>query len=98
MAELLARCSASELTEWAAYERIAGPLGAERGDVQAAIVASTIANVNRGKKSRRFMPKDFIPRWDRSGSGARTPEAMRNMLIAMTRRLGGKVLDRGDSR
>jgi len=48
-----------------AYEQVAGPIGPARGDAQAAIVASTVANANRGKKSRRFSPADFIPKWDR---------------------------------
>lgn len=63
MRELLTRVSSGELTEWLAYERVAGPVGPARGDTQAAIVASTIANVNAGK-GRRFTPKDFIPPWD----------------------------------
>lgn len=63
--ELLRRVSSAELTEWMAYEQISGPLGAARGDVQAAIVAATIANAMSSKKGRRFTPKDFIPEWDR---------------------------------
>jgi hypothetical protein len=89
VAEMLERISASELTDWLAYERIAGPLGPERGDVQAAVIASTIANVNRGKRGKIFKPKDFMPQWSRPG--ARTPDAMRSMLVALTRRFGGKV-------
>lgn len=47
-----------------AYERVAGPLGGERGDVQAALIATTVANANRGK-GRRAKLKDFLLRWDR---------------------------------
>jgi len=54
-----------ELAEWMAYERVAGPIGDARGDVQAAIVASTVANANRGRGTKRATPKDFIPEWDR---------------------------------
>jgi hypothetical protein len=92
VAEMLGKCSAQELTDWAAFEHIDGPLGAVRGDIQAGIVAATIANVNRGKSSRHFKPADFMPQWDRPG--ARTPEAMRSLMIALTRQLGGTV--RGD--
>ena len=44
---------------------MAGPIGPDRGDIQAAIVASTVANANRGKKGRKLTPADFIPKWDR---------------------------------
>jgi hypothetical protein len=68
--ELLARTSSRELTEWAAYERISGPLGYARADLQAAIVASTVASVHSGKGARRPMPKDFIPVWDKRPASA----------------------------
>jgi hypothetical protein len=89
VAELLGKCSAQELTDWAAYEHIEGPLGATRGDIQAGIVAATIANVNRGKSSRHFKPSDFMVQWDRPR--AQTPQAMRSLMIALTRKLGGTV-------
>jgi hypothetical protein len=40
----------------------------ERADMHAAIVASVIANVNRGKGQKAFTPEDFMPRWDQSRS------------------------------
>lgn len=89
--ELLERISGDELTEWMAYERIAGPIGPDRGDHQAGVIAATIANVNRKKNARKFSPRDFIPRWMRQG--ARTPEQMRMKLIELTHLFGGKVLD-----
>lgn len=63
--EMLARMTSTEVTEWMAYERVAGHLGPARADVQAAIVAATIANANRGKRGRRFKIQNFIPKWDR---------------------------------
>lgn len=65
VAELLARTSSAELTEWMAYEQIAGPLGGERDDILMAVLAAVIANAGRGKKGRRARPKDFLPTWDR---------------------------------
>lgn len=91
VAELLARCSASELTDWIAYERIAGPLGADRLDIHAGIVASTTANVMRQKNSKTYKPKDFIPKWDRPG--IRDPEGMRAMMISLTLQMGGRVVE-----
>lgn len=63
--ELLTRISAAELTEWVAFERIEGPIGSRRGDLQAAIVAATVANANRGKGSKPASPSDFMPDWGR---------------------------------
>ncbi|WP_431888730.1 phage tail assembly protein T [Nocardiopsis alba] len=60
--ELLARTDSAELTEWAAYEKVTGPLGPERADIHAGIIAATIANANSKKKHK---PADFIPRWDK---------------------------------
>jgi hypothetical protein len=58
--ELLHRMSASELAYWAAYFD-QEPWGEERADLRSAIVASTIANVNRGKGRKPFRPRDFMP-------------------------------------
>src|SRR3546814_10930115 len=54
VAELDVRMSSSELTEWMVYEKITGPLGRRRGDIQAATIAATIANANRSKKSKKI--------------------------------------------
>lgn len=60
MEELLARISSRELTEWAVFEREYGPLGPERGDWQAAVVAHTLATVHGAKNAKLA---DFLPRW-----------------------------------
>lgn len=62
VSELLARISARELSEWIAYERIEGPLGGARGDYHAALVASTVANSNRGKGKAHKL-SDFLLKW-----------------------------------
>lgn len=64
VAELLARISSRELTEWAVYERRAGPLGGRRGDIQAAIITAAIYNVNRKKGSKPIDPEKLLPKWD----------------------------------
>jgi len=58
---LLASVSSRELAEWAAYEREFGPIGLERGDWQAAVVASTVSAAAGGKASI----KDYVLRWGR---------------------------------
>ncbi len=62
--ELLARVSSRELTEWMVYERVAGPLGGRRGDIQSAIIAATIVNSKRGKGKKAVQPADFMPTFD----------------------------------
>ena len=53
--ELLSRIGADELSEWIAYASLE-PFGAIRGDLQAGIVASTIAGALGGKAT----PGDFL--------------------------------------
>jgi len=90
VAEMLARISSAELTEWMAYEQVSGPLGGERDDVLMAILAAVVANGNRGK-GRKVKPKDLLPKWDQ------TKQAMgwQDMLAAvktLNRSLGGADL------
>jgi hypothetical protein len=66
---------AAELAEWRAYERLTGPLGGARGDVQAALIASVIAAVNRGKGQKAPKVADFMPRWDK-GAVRKSPEEL----------------------
>jgi len=95
--ELLARIDSRELTAWAAYERVTGPLGPERADIQAAIIASTIANANQGKRGRRFKPEDFLPRWDQpaAASGDQTGEDHLRLIKSLNRAMGGHDGTRG---
>ena len=48
------------MAEWIAYDRI-DPWDENRADLRAGIIASVIANVNRGKKTKAFTPRDFMP-------------------------------------
>ena len=52
-----------------------------RGDLQAAVVASTIANVNRTKQ-KPYKPQDFMPQFDRR---EQSPEEMRTIFETMFR-------------
>jgi hypothetical protein len=55
--------SSRELTEWAAYEAVAGPvLVADHVDWGAALVALMVAKLG-GYKGNRI--DQFLPRWDR---------------------------------
>ena len=52
--------SAAEYRAWQEYWS-ESPFGDERADVRAGIVASTIANVHRGRNQPPFKPQDFMP-------------------------------------
>jgi hypothetical protein len=91
--ELLERVSSRELTEWQAYERVAGPLGPARADVQAAIVAATVANANR-TKGQPATPADFIPTWDRKPE--QSVEEQVQIAYALNAAFGGTVIGGDD--
>ncbi|MGH3599815.1 MAG: phage tail assembly protein T [Pseudonocardiaceae bacterium] len=79
--------SAAEVTEWQAYEQVAGPLGGERLDLLMAVLAATVAN-SAGSK-RKMKPADFIPKWDRSRG--QTWQEQLAMVKTMNKRFGGTV-------
>lgn len=77
--ELLARIDSRELAEWMAYYSL-DPFGTERDDLQAGIVASTIANANSGK-GKAFQPNDFMPYSDNKQE--QTADDMQTLLNTM---------------
>ena len=82
--------SSEELTEWIAYHAIS-PLDDARGDLQAGIVASLIANVNRSPQSPAFKPTDFMPYIDRpepERSNAFIDQAKRRLHVVTVKRHG----------
>ena len=60
--------SAGELRGWIESYRLS-PWDEARADLRAGIIASTIANVNRGKNSQPFDPRDFMPYRSRDDYG-----------------------------
>jgi hypothetical protein len=57
---LLAQIGADELAEWQAFSAME-PFGFWSDHYHAALIASTIANANRGKSQKAFQPADFMP-------------------------------------
>lgn len=57
---LLREIDSRDITDYLAYYQIE-PFGTEQDYIQAGIVASTIANVNRSKNTQPFKPYDFVP-------------------------------------
>lgn len=80
-AELMQRMSAAEFMEWRLLEQIE-PFGDRRADVGAAMICATIANVNRGEKTKPYQTTDFIPRWDPpSPARPQTPEDQLQFML-----------------
>ena len=77
--ELLSRISSLELAEWMQFYGLS-PFGDERNDLQAGIIAATIANVNSGK-GKAFQPSDFMPY--SSDKQEQTQDDMKSLLNTM---------------
>ncbi|MFE3855308.1 DUF4035 domain-containing protein [Streptomyces griseorubiginosus] len=92
VADLDMRLGSAELTEWMAYEKITGPLGRRRHDIQAATIASTVANANRGK-GKRFEVRDFVPSYGLERQG---PLEMLAAIRGINKSMGGEEHGRRD--
>ncbi len=90
MAEVRAGLSARELTEWAGYELVTGPLGPERLDYLFASLAATVANVNRPKGRALYKLEDFMIKWDAQARHQMDPAQMRRNLWAVNNRRKGR--------
>lgn len=74
-----------QYAEWIAYSRLE-PWGEDRDDLRMGIVASVIANSNRGKGQKPYKPGDFIPDFEPVSE-----EAQIEQMIAKARKaLGGR--------
>jgi hypothetical protein len=78
--------SSAELTEWLAFYTLE-PWGGELDYLGDAIVASTVHNVQRGKKAA-MKPEDFIPKFRHK---AQTISEQINIAAMLTTALGGTV-------
>ena len=65
----MSEIDSAEFSEWMAYYRM-DPRGEERADLRAGIVAATVANAARGRKSRTFKPKDFMPDFEKAAEAS----------------------------
>ena len=92
VAELQARMSSEEFVYWQAYASIE-PFGDQRGDLQAAIIAQTIANRHRGPKEQQYQLKDFLPNFT-PRRRLTTAEAQKEFFRSMTQAVGGQIISR----
>lgn len=82
--EMLRRMSSDELTEWAAF-CLLEPFGGDAEYLGDAIVAATVANVNRGKRKPAKV-EEFLPKF-RKGQ---TVEEQIQFAQMMTLAMGGQ--------
>jgi hypothetical protein len=79
------------LTEWRAFEQLE-PFGDRRRDLQAAIIAQTLANVHRRQGTPPYKITDFMPDFDRQPAEAQPVsdqmEVLRRLTRAMQKRPG----------
>lgn len=76
VAEMMERMPCTLLDLWRRYFE-AEPFGPDRGDIGAAVVASTVANVWRGKGQRPYSIGDFLPKF-----GKRREQTLAEMQAA----------------
>lgn len=75
---LLEKLTARQLAEWEIYHSVE-PFGEQQQFLQAGIVASTIANVNRGKNKSVFKPSEFMPVWEAKSKKQSVEEMIETM-------------------
>jgi Protein of unknown function (DUF4035) len=61
------------------------PFGEERQDLRAAIIAQTIANVNRGTGRPPYRLKDFILEFDGEERANKAPQPIEDQIQVMQR-------------
>ncbi|WP_086809803.1 phage tail assembly protein T [Streptomyces reticuliscabiei] len=86
VADLDSRLGSAELTEWMAFEKLTGPLGRRRHDIQAATIAATVANANRGKGAKRLKVTDFLLPY---GTERKSPQDMLAAIRGINKSMGG---------
>lgn len=82
---MLSEISSRAFAEWMAYSRLE-PWGEERDDLRMGIIASTIANANRGKGQKPFKPQQFMPDFEPEDEDTARARLMAKAMAA----LGGK--------
>lgn len=79
--------SSEELTEWMAVEKITGPFGRKREDIQAATIAATMVNTMKGK-GRKAKISDFLIPYEKRRD-AQDPRDMLKTIKSINKAAGG---------
>ena len=82
---MLSEITSRQFAEWMAYSRLE-PWGEDRDDLRMGIVASVIANSNRGKGKKPYKPQDFMPNFEPEDEAA----AIERIRENLRKSLGGK--------
>lgn len=91
--ELLSRIDTAELVEWMAFYELE-PFGYFRRDLEAAMIAQTIANVNRGKGKQPFKLNDFLLKFKADEDERKqSVSEMKSILLAIAKIQNAKVRD-----
>ena len=80
--------SSQELTEWAAFYSLE-PFGGDVEYLGSAIVATTVANVNRPKNKKAAKVEEFMPKFE---NGEQTVDQQLQFAAMLTAALGGQDL------
>mgnify|MGYP003304213559 FL=1 len=87
--QLESKLEASELNEWMVFFNME-PWGAVREDYRAGIIASTLVNVNGGKKGGKpAQPTDFFDLYTRHNNRKQTNEQQINIFKKYAEAIGG---------
>lgn len=71
------------------------PIGSVRGDINAATISKTIADVNRGKQRAPYKLQDFIPSFGPKEQPRQlSPEEMLDRIRQVNAQLGGVEISR----
>jgi len=81
--------SSREFNEWIAFYNL-DPFGMERDDLRSAIIAATVANVNRSSEQEPLSPEEFMPRL---GERALITEDVAGVLPAVSPEQGVATLE-----
>jgi hypothetical protein len=81
IAELRETITARELAEWAAFERVFGPITVQERVDAAAGIAGWAAMAAAGVKDKN--PRDFMPDWARAGTGESPKQPPEEMIAIM---------------
>lgn len=76
---LLQELDSHQIAEWMAYSQIE-PFGEQEAFWRSGMMASTIANVNRGKNTKGFKPEDFMPKIKQKQSAEEIKEVMMTLV------------------
>lgn len=76
---------------WIEYDQIE-PFGEERADLRIAQLCALIANIWRGKRSRRYKIDDFM--FNFGPRSERTPDDLAQQVFALNQAFGGTFIDK----